>query len=707
MVRIFGFTGSRRRRRYQLAAIFSVTVLLAGFAALPAQAVHDLGVFELEGNAVNDPAVVGDDWDNVCHQVTVTDDTGGTIPDQCTSAGDTTGASAVSWAEELDRNATIFTGGGSKDQENVSAWAWKDGAGGLPDKDNLLHGFAARYSSTSCPTGSPTPCDLLYFGSDRFDNSGASQEGFWFLQNACSLGNTKSGGGFNFTCEEPGTPGDPTDDFHRVGDLLVLTNFSNGGTVSQIAVYKWVGAGGSDGTLDFLAAFSNKCDPALADDNACGIVNPSNGTSSPWTFLDKSGNTTYLQGEFFEAGVNLSSPEINLAGECFATLVSETRSSFSVTATLKDFVTGSFAQCEATMSTTPSKTSVTPGEAVHDTATVTGNNPSKTPSGDVTFFLCSFAVGSTDTCDASDAAHTGTSIGTGTLSGSGAVATANSPDVNTPANPLLAGHYCFRAEWPGDSNYVGALTFDGSGECFDVAKINSQTVTTPVDGSGVETHSITLGDSIFDKAVVTGTAAGGDPTGSVTFFVCKLASGLCDDSDAAHHGDQVGAAKTLIPDADPATFTSSATSDAFKPDTVGRYCFRAEYGGSDIYNASGDSSSNECFTVTTSSSTSSEQVWLPNDSATVSSAGNNTNLDGTLSFTLYDSSDCTGTVLRPAETFTLTNATSPHTETTTNTTVTVSGDGTHTVSWEVVFTSSNLLVGDSRRCETSTVTIAN
>src|SRR6266508_2322726 len=172
MVRIFGFTGSRRRRRYQLAAIFSVTVLLAGFAALPAQAVHDEGVFELEGNAVNDPGP-GDDWDNVCHQVTITEDTGGTIPDQCATAGDTTGASALSWAEELDRNASIFTGGGSKDQQNVSAWAWKDGAGGLPDKDNLLHGFAARYSSTSCPAGSPTPCDLLYFGSDRFDNSGA------------------------------------------------------------------------------------------------------------------------------------------------------------------------------------------------------------------------------------------------------------------------------------------------------------------------------------------------------------------------------------------------------------------------------------------------------------------------------------------------------------------------------------------------------
>src|SRR6266540_6729524 len=84
MVRIFGFTGSRRRRRYQLAAIFSVTALLAKFTALPAQAVHDLGVFELEGNAANDPAVAGGDWDNVCHEV---------AGSGCSTSSDTTGAS--------------------------------------------------------------------------------------------------------------------------------------------------------------------------------------------------------------------------------------------------------------------------------------------------------------------------------------------------------------------------------------------------------------------------------------------------------------------------------------------------------------------------------------------------------------------------------------------------------------------------------------
>ena len=54
-------------------------------------------------------------------------------------------------------------------------------------------------------------------------------------------------------------------------------------------------------------------------------------TGGRGTFTDKSGNTTYLQGEFYEGGVNLSL--LGLAGECFASVASETRSSTSTTAT--------------------------------------------------------------------------------------------------------------------------------------------------------------------------------------------------------------------------------------------------------------------------------------------------------------------------------------------------------------------------------------
>lgn len=197
----------RGRRTWKLLAACSAAVLATGIAVPSALAVHDTGAFELDGNATNGPAP-GDDWNNVCHQVTGSD---------CSTTNNTTGATAVDWVAEPDVNASIFTGGGSKDPNDISQWARKDGAGGLPAKDNLLHSFAARYPSTS-------QGDVLYFGSDRLDNSGDAQQGFWFFQNSISLNGTSSGT-FNGV--------------HKNGDLLLVSDFSNGGTTSTITVYKW------------------------------------------------------------------------------------------------------------------------------------------------------------------------------------------------------------------------------------------------------------------------------------------------------------------------------------------------------------------------------------------------------------------------------------------------------------------------------------
>jgi len=350
---------------------------------------------------------------------------------------------------------------------------------------------------------------------------------------------------------------------------------------------------------------------------------------------------------------------------------------------------------------------VTPGTAVHDTATVVGNRPSITPSGTVTFFLCGPIA--TGACDGTT--NVGTNIGTGTLSGSGTTASADSPDVNTGIG-LTPGRYCFRAEWPGDANYTTALKeyggADGTNECFTVARIPSNTITTPVDGSGTPKNAIQLGESIYDKAVVTGSAAGGIPTGTVSFFICgPIATGTCATGGTAVTGNPVALdAGTSGPPP-----SASATSGAVTPAAIGRYCFRGEYSGDNHYLPSSDSGLNECFTVSTTSSTSSAQDWLPNDTGTIHSGSGSTldqtPLSGSLSFTLHQGSDCTGTVLRSAETFTFTGASSPVTRNTTNTSTKVTASGTSTVSWEVVFTSSDPLVSSSTRCETTTLTITN
>jgi len=571
MTQASGATGIRRVRR-SLALPLIAAMVLTLLMPYAAQAVHDTGIFQLDGDAQTSTNTAGtpaalDDWDKVCNQVT-----GGGLAG-CGTTAVTSGATAVSWTAEPNPNSSIFTGGGSKDPIDINQWAWKDGAGGLPDKDNLEHGFAARYSappSTNCPSGGNPTCELIYFGSDRFDNSGDAQQGFWFFQNRITLGSNKVGGASGFN------------GIHMNGDVLVISDFSIGGTISTITVYTWDSSCLAAGKPSYCGdtnlhlqetSDAANCVTAGPDDAFCGLVNPKDGVVAPWPFLDKSSNSTYLQGEFLEAGINLSLLP-NIANECFASFLAETRSSQSTTATLKDFVLGNFGNCVATMSTQVSSAGpVTPGTAVHDTATVVGNQPSKTPSGTVTFFLCGPIA--TGACDGTT--NVGTNIGTGTLSGSGGTASADSPDVNTGIG-LDPGRYCFRAEWPGDANY-----------------------TTPL----------------------------------------------------------------------------------------------IEYGGAN--------GTNECFTVQqVPSSTTSAQTWLPNDSATVTST---LPLSGSLSFTLHDGGDCTGTILRPAETYTFSGATSPLTRSTTNSTVSVTASST--VSWEVVFTSTDKRVTGSSRCESSVVTITN
>src|SRR6266536_894596 len=223
---------SRRRVLTVLIAVASTAIALTVFGG-SAGAVHDTGAFELDGNPTSSAATPGDDWDNVCHQA---------APTICPSGSNTTGATAVSFTNDGPVNGTIFTGGGSKDPSDISSWQWKNELGGLPAKDNLQNSFAARYSipkSTTCPAAATAAnCELLYFGSDRLDNSGDAQEGFWFFQNKITT--DAATGKFNGV--------------HKVGDLLILSDFSNGGGTSTINIYKWVGSGGdTNGTLNFLA----------------------------------------------------------------------------------------------------------------------------------------------------------------------------------------------------------------------------------------------------------------------------------------------------------------------------------------------------------------------------------------------------------------------------------------------------------------------
>ena len=191
---------------------------------------------------------------------------------------------------------------GTKDLTDVTSWRYNIQS--TPDKDDILHGGAAQYGGK------------LYFFGDRFDVSGDAQIGFWFLKDTVNVV----------------VPGSTFSGKHRVGDLLVLSNFVKGGGVPQILAYEWVGSGGSDGALDSLP---------VASIHRFAIVNTAN-QPSPWPYQAKGRvpKNTFPAGAFFEGGIDVAC--LTGINPCFANFLLETRSSQSVTASLKDFLVGRF-----------------------------------------------------------------------------------------------------------------------------------------------------------------------------------------------------------------------------------------------------------------------------------------------------------------------------------------------------------------------------
>jgi hypothetical protein len=677
-------TGTRRRRRWLIAglAVLSSTAAVITLGVMPAMAVHDTGAFELDGNATNG-AAAGDDWDNVCHQVLGTD---------CSTGSNTSGATAVSFTNDGAQNATIFTGGGSKDPTDISGWAWKDQSGGLPDKDNLQDSFAARYPSTS-------EGDVLYFGSDRFDNSGDAQQGFWFFQNKVT---TNSNGTFSGV--------------HKVGDLLILSDFSNGGTTSTINIYKWVGTGGdTNGTLQFLAGGKTAgCGTAAANDKFCGIVNPNSGTTAPWAFTDKSGNSTYLQGEFYEGGVNLTS--LGLSGECFATVSSETRSSTSPTAVLKDFVLGGFGNCGSQTVTTPQ---LGDGSPIPDAGVSIGANASVAvqdkavvslpgsinPTGTVSFHLC----GPTPLSDANYTLCTtgGTAIGSDkTLSGNSNPATVTSDN----ATVTSAGRYCWRADYSGDASRNITGSSDSSvTECFKVLPLQPTLSTQAGPGP------VSLGSPITDTATLTGTAnkpgspvinpttPGGSADGSITFTLYGP-------------NDCTTVAFTSTPVAVSGDGTYGPVS--FTPTSPGTYHWAASYTG-DAPNTLSATHNNNCTDtgedvvvqqLTTHISTG--QNFVPNDSATITVDSGGGDLAGNVVFKLFvNDTTCSGTADYTSDPIDITTGTGTGLNQTVSSSNTkaYSTDGT-TFSWLVTYTSTkagHTDVTSSCNTENSSITIHN
>jgi len=292
------------------------------------------GVFQLEGNATTDAGI--------CFQVSppliaTPGGEGNSCPSGLTFVA--FGSQTDDWANVFTGGAglhavattgivtdvtnsttdDIFTGGGSKDTLGLQSgpWLWKNGK--PQGKDDIAHAYAAAYTL-------PNGHTAIYFGMDRFDNAGDATAGFWFFQDSTvGLGGAKSGGGTHFTGQ------------HMDGDLLIVSDFSIGGAVSTIEVFKWVGSDATGSLVAEEALTSNAtCDPITGSSSLCSIVNSIPVPTGGWGFLNKRGGTTFDTGEFLEGGIDLESI-FGANVPCFTTFMAETRSSTSPTATLSDF----------------------------------------------------------------------------------------------------------------------------------------------------------------------------------------------------------------------------------------------------------------------------------------------------------------------------------------------------------------------------------
>jgi hypothetical protein len=503
--------GLNRRRAGRTITVAVASLSLAVLYALPANAVHDDGLFELEGNTTDASSTPNaDDWQNLYNS-------GGAPASHiqgCTSVIKLSCFETFSFSPDpAIGDTSYFTQGGSKDRNDVGQWLYTANDQS-PDKNDITNAFAASYRNAASKL-------QVYFGADRFAVNGDAQMGFWFFQRAICLAGTTTGG---VTCPNthPGAFVDPdTGDLahHQNGDVLALVNFNNGGAIGLAGVYVWTGddpntAAVEGSPVQALFGTGADCKTIGANDNFCTTANTGAIAGEPfWPYSRKGGGSSYQTSAFMEGGIDLGA--VQGAGTCFSTFLAETRSSggpssgLSLDAQLKDFTLDTFERCGSKLTTTPKNgdgTGMTADsdndnlvEASIGTGTVSVKDSALLEvtgadsfTGTLNFFICGPI--------ASGACSTG-----GVAAGSQTV-TANGTYTSDAVTLTSAGRYCWRGVFTSGTNGVPNAT-DAStegtgttGECFEVLPVQSALDTQAV------ASSVDFGNAIADNATLSGTA---------------------------------------------------------------------------------------------------------------------------------------------------------------------------------------------------------
>jgi uncharacterized repeat protein (TIGR01451 family) len=301
-----------RPRRGRMFLLLGAVV--AGAAALVLGTSGALGgpspsLFQLDGDATTQaapPAIGADDWDKVF-------------------AGTSASFSHtfIDGSTEAPVNDTTAWTPSTKVGDPISAWSWQTNTSVINAKADITDAFAAAYKD-----GADT---VMYFGLDRFDESGDANVGFWFLQDP------------NFSLNADGT----FSGAHVDGDVFVKSGFLQGGGVAVPEAFVWQGTGLVP--LATGALCTNLEQDLCAIDND-GVDGRPGTITVPWSYQDKDGNTvsTIAPNGFFEGGINLGSLFSSFdqgQAPCFTNFVAQTATSAGNQETLKDLAAGSIRSC--------------------------------------------------------------------------------------------------------------------------------------------------------------------------------------------------------------------------------------------------------------------------------------------------------------------------------------------------------------------------
>jgi hypothetical protein len=422
-----------------------------------------------------------------------------------------------------------------------------------------------------------------------------------------------------------------------------------------------------------------------------------------------------------EAAVDLTATVFGGSTACrtFANTIPSTVTGNSDTADYKDTILKTappITNCTSTTETTPKVvTDTTPNPdttanvpmggasigggvlAVADSAVVNVVGGTAAPTGSVSFFLCK--VDAPGLCTTG-----GTSVGSTSLSGTSYPVTVQSPT----AYVTSAGRYCWRATWSGDSaNGIPGSTDARATECFTVNPVDPTLSTT----AGAD---VNLGQAVTDSATLGGTAT--QPANPVINLTGTAGAAAGGTITFKLYGPSDTGCGSLVYTSTPVTVSGNGAYNSptpqFVPTTAGNYHWVAEYSGNSpntnakTHNAACTDTNEDVTVQTVPSSMTTAQSWVPNDSATISATAGG-DLEGSVSFTLFPSDDCSGTaVYGPVSVPIPANAGLSETvSTSNNTAVTASGD----FSWEVSYDSTNPAQEDiAASCdETSSLTIDN